>query len=282
MSEVLIGREAIARGVVTRHELQRWYRPLFPGVHAAKGVLTLRDRTMGAWLWSRRRAVIAGVAASALHGAQWVDDDQPVELIWNCTRPPRGILTRNEILAADEITEVTALPVTSLARTAFDLGRHLPRSEAIKRMDALMWATPFGVDDVLRLAECHRGVRGVRRLKAALPLVDCGAASPRETWLRLLLVDAGLPRPRTQIPVYDGWRWVRVLDMGWEEVKVAVEYDGDQHRTDRKQYAKDIRSTRTLERLGWIVIRVIKEDRPEEIIESVRAALIRRGLSAAA
>jgi hypothetical protein len=31
------------------------------------------------------------------------------------------------------------------------------------------------------------------------------------------------------------------LDMGWEEALVAVEYDGDQHRTDRWQYTKDVR-----------------------------------------
>lgn len=31
------------------------------------------------------------------------------------------------------------------------------------------------------------------------------------------------------------------VDMGWEDIKVAVEYDGDQHRSNRRQYVKDIR-----------------------------------------
>src|ERR1700730_13211107 len=58
MAGVLIGSEAVARGVVTRHELQRWYEPIYPGVYAAKGQqLSLRDRTEGAWLWSRRGGV---------------------------------------------------------------------------------------------------------------------------------------------------------------------------------------------------------------------------------
>jgi very-short-patch-repair endonuclease len=43
---------------------------------------------------------------------------------------------------------------------------------------------------------------------------------------------------------------------------VAVEYDGDQHRVDRLQYAKDIRRLERLDRLGWLVVRVIAEDRP--------------------
>jgi Protein of unknown function (DUF559) len=68
-------------------------------------------------------------------------------------------------------------------------------------------------------------------------------------------VQAGLPRPQTQIAVLDEFRGVIVyLDMGWEDVKIAVEYDGEQHRSDRRQYTWDIRRLEMLERLGWIVI----------------------------
>ena len=66
-------------------------------------------------------------------------------------------------------------------------------------------------------------------------LVDGGASSPKDTWLRLLLVDAGLPTPTTQIPVVDDYRALAMLDMGWTEFGVAVEYDGDHHRSDRRQ-----------------------------------------------
>ena len=157
------------------------------------------------------------------------------------------------------------------------MGRQLPRGEAVARLDALMRATPFCVENVLLLAKRYPRARGVRRLRAALPLVDPGAASPKETWLRLLLIDAGLPAPTTQIPVNEGWRTIGVLDMGWERCKVAVEYDGDHHRTDRRQYARDHWRLRKLEELGWIVIRVIAEDKPEDVVRRVRAALVRRG-----
>ena len=104
MGEIFIGSEAVANGVVTRHELARWYRPIYPNVHAPRGCdLTLHDRILGAWLWSKRNGIITGVAASALHGADWVDPDASVELILNCTRPPRGVVTRNERIAQDEI-----------------------------------------------------------------------------------------------------------------------------------------------------------------------------------
>ena len=142
-----------------------------------------------------------------------------------------------------------------------------------------MRATPFSIEDVTILAKRYSRAKGLRRMRAALPLVDGGAASPKETCLRLLVIDAGFPIPTTQIPVTDGRGWlVRVLDMGWEDVKVAAEYDGDQHRADRRQYVKDVQVMRKLERLDWIVVRVIKEDRAEDIIARLDQAFRKRGI----
>jgi hypothetical protein len=279
MGELLIGSEAIAGGVVTKYELQRWYRPVFRNVHAPRNrVLSLRDRTVGAWLWSHRGGIVTGVAASALHGAEWVDDDVTIELVWDYIRSPQGIVVRHERLADDEITCIAGLPVTTPARTAFDLGRFLPRGKAIERLDALMRACPFSPEEVLLLAKRYRGARGVAKLKAVLPLVDGGAASPPESRLRLLYIDAGLPRPTTQITIVDEWgRPVRTVDMGWEEYTVAPEYDGGQHQTDRAQYVKDLRVLPKLAQLGWDVMRVIKEDRQADVIMRAYQALKARG-----
>ncbi len=105
-----------------------------------------------------------------------------------------------------------------------------------------------------------------------------GAASPQETRLRLLYLDAGFPRPTTQIAVFeDRWKVLRTLDMGWEEFMVAAEYDGDQHRTDRVQYVRDQRLMPKVARLGWDVIRAIKEDRDVEILDCTYLSLVRRG-----
>jgi very-short-patch-repair endonuclease len=95
--------------------------------------------------------------------------------------------------------------------------------------------------------------------------------------LRIVLIQAGLQRPQTQIPVRNEFgRAIAYLDMGWEDVKVAAEYDGEQHRNDRRQYTWDVRRLEMLEGLGWIVIRVVAGDRPAEVVGRVRAALARR------
>lgn len=276
MRGVFIGREALAAGAVTRYELSRYYRRLYPDVYLSmRQQPSLRDRARGAWLWSGRHGVIAGVAASALHGARWVDDDHPVELVHRPGRPVPGLVVRSDGMNPDETTVRRGLPVTTVHRTAFDLGRLLPRDEAVARLDALHAIVPFTTDDVAELTERHRGSRGVRRLPTTLSLVDGGAESPKETWLRLLLIDAGFPSPTTQIAVIGRSGKVAWIDMGWEAWRLGVEYDGDHHRTDRRQYVKDQRRLRMLEAMGWTVIRVIAEDRPGDVVARVNAALVK-------
>ena len=64
--------------------------------------------------------------------------------------------------------------------------------------------------------------------------------------------------------------------MGWPHIRVSVEYDGDQHRTDRFTYVKDMRRAELIDRLGWRNVRVVKEDRKIDILARVRDAWARR------
>jgi len=279
MSNVFIGSEEVAAGRVTRHELRRWYTAVYRGVYAPNDAdLSLRDRAIAAWLASGRKGVVAGVAAAALHGASWIDPAKPVELVGVRCRPQTGLVPRADRIAGDEITRVSGLPVTSRVRTAFDLGRHLDRTEALASLDALMWNQHFSVADVRALGDRYPRAWGLRRLLELLPLIDGGAESPPESRIRLWLHDSGFPRPETQIPVMEGGAYpAAFLDIGWPEFKVAVEYDGDHHRKDRRQYVKDIARLRMLDALGWIVIRLVAEDEPKDVIARVEAALVRRG-----
>src|SRR5689334_20267280 len=120
MEQPFIGSEAVAAGDISRHELRTYCRAIMPNVYLGTRVEpTLRQRTVAAWLWSRREAVIAGAAAAAIHGAKWVDDRVPVELIWRNARAPQRVVTRHQVLLADEFERVDGLPVTTPQRTAF-------------------------------------------------------------------------------------------------------------------------------------------------------------------
>jgi len=110
MSGVILGGEAVAAGRVTRHELGRWYTTIFHGVYVPKNAeLSLRDRAIAAWLASGRKGVVAGVVASALHGAPWVDPAHPVELVGVKCRAQNGLVPRTERIDDDDIIQVSGL-----------------------------------------------------------------------------------------------------------------------------------------------------------------------------
>lgn len=275
--EPFLGSAAMASGRLTRHQLRTGFRRLYRDVYLPADVeLTAAARARAAWLSLGDRITLAGVSAAALHGTKWLDADSPAEVIRSDRNHQSGIIVHDYELRADETTLVRGTRVTTPARTAFDIGRTRPARLAIPMLDALLRATATTPADVLTVAASRPGARGVRLLTSHLGLVDGGAESPRETRLRLILVDAGLPRPETQIEFRDRRGRVRVrVDMGWREWKVAVEYDGVQHWHDARQRSWDIERIALLEESGWTVIRVSAEmlARPDVLIQRVIAKL---------
>lgn len=277
-----IATEALAAEALTFRELRRFHAAVHPGVWAPRDAdFSASDRARAAWLWSARRGVVAGLSASAMLGAKWIDPDADAELVYTNRRPPRGIIVHTDTLLSGEVQAISGLPVTTAARTAFDLGRRLEFSSAVQRVDALMNATGVSIDDIRAIALGHRRVRGLRRLRKVLDVVDAGSESPYESLTRLLLITNGFPRPQTQIRVADKYGFVVArLDMGWPQWRVGLDFDGAHHWTDPKQRTKDIERYARLPELGWIDIRVsgdMLHNRPQLVLDRAGAALMGRG-----
>ncbi|UXA18627.1 hypothetical protein [Mycobacterium sp. SMC-4] len=282
MRELIVGSEALADRTVTRQDLRRRFVKLHHNVYAPRGMtLTARDRAYAAWLWSRRRATLAGLSAAAMHGSRWLPADGPAELTRMRAATAPGILIRREALLDDEVCLVSSIDCTSVARTVFDIGRRVPGDEAVIRIDALLNATRCPLADVGAVVTRHPGARGIRRLREVLELVDGGAESPQETRVRLRLIRDGAPRLQTQIPIRNAsGRAVRRIDMGWEDYRVGVEYDGEQHWTDPTAHSADIARLEFLADCGWIIIRVSARHlrvAPDDIWRRAERALRRRG-----
>jgi restriction endonuclease-like protein len=277
MDDLIVGSEALAAGLVTRHQLRTKYDKLHYNVYAQAGMqLDAADKAMAAWLWSRRTATLVGTSAAAMHGTKWLPDDAPAELAHTNQPAPPGIVICRGTIADDEICLRQSIDCTTPARSAYDIGRRVPGDTAIIRIDALLNATGCKVEDVERIADRYPGARGIRRLRAALDLADGGAESPKETELRLLLVRDGLPRPVTQILVRRPGHRERRIDMGWPHWKVGVEYDGEQHFSNPDDYADDIERLEFLATQGWVIVRVSSRQlryNRAEILRRVRAAL---------
>jgi hypothetical protein len=179
-SNPFIGSEALVNGrVANKHQLRTRHQAIFPDIYLRNGVeLTLRRRTLGAWLWTYGDGVVAGLAAAAMHGSRWVADDVSVEMIWSNPRAARGVVTRRDRLLVGEFEKVDGIWVTTPARTAFDLGRRESFALRVERLDALGNATGLDIEAVMAVSRLHPGSPGVRRLPGVLAAYDAGAESP--------------------------------------------------------------------------------------------------------
>ncbi|QCH25715.1 DUF559 domain-containing protein [Mycobacteroides salmoniphilum] len=249
--------EALANHLITGYAL-RGFTALYPAVYVPPSAeVTPLKRAEAAWLWSRRHGVLAGISAAAVHGTKWLPPSGPAELIHTNRRAPQDISVWSDRLRRDEQTVINGLPVTTPARTAFDIGRRTTVDLAIERLDALMNATGTSVADIETVVARHRGARGLTRLAHVLDLVNGGAESPWETRTRLIVVRAGFTAPQTQLVVRNRFGdFVARLDMGWKDHKVGIEFDGAQHWTDAGQRSRDIDRAKELADEGWRIVRV--------------------------
>src|SRR3954453_13300891 len=116
-----LGAEALAAGAIPERSMRALYEPVYPGVYSPAGIeLSASQRAQAAWLWSRRRAVVAGNSAAALLGAKWVSPSLDAELVHDNRKPPPRIVVRSDTLAPQEVLTVDGVAVTTPARTAFD------------------------------------------------------------------------------------------------------------------------------------------------------------------
>lgn len=180
------------------------------------------------------------------------------------------------------VVTVAGLSVESVEDCFVHVATELDHGELVAVGDAIVARDRTGrleIADLVRNAAHFRGARGMARVDRALRAIRVGAESPRESMLRLLIVGAGLPEPELQVEVRDAaGAFVARLDTGWPALRVGVEYDGQQHRVDDRQYARDIERHRRLEEAGWRVIRVTArelDDGGRRIVGIIRAAVRR-------
>ncbi|MDG4664294.1 hypothetical protein [Mycobacterium sp. 236(2023)] len=273
MGEPFIGSEALREGRLSRHALRTRFVAIYPDVYLSAGTEpTAVSKAEAAWLWTRRDGIVAGRSAAALHRSRWVSAGPPAEVLWDNRRAPRGMHVWSDWVADDEVQTLRGIRVTTPERTALDIACRYPTKPAVAAIDALARATRMKIADVELLADRHKGRRGIRQARRTLNLVDPGAESPQETYLRLSVISHGFPPPQTQIPVYDDHGGlVAELDMGWDAMMIALDYEGDHHRQTREAFNKGIRRHDAVTQLGWTDIRVTASDTEGGIIATLAA-----------
>ncbi|HUE60748.1 MAG TPA: DUF559 domain-containing protein, partial [Acidimicrobiales bacterium] len=115
---------------------------------------------------------------------------------------------------------------------------------------------------------------GIRTMRRVVELVEPAAESAMESRLRMLLVLAGLPRPRAQVVIHDeSGRFVGRPDLYYDRHRLGIEYDGAVHRDS---LAKDNRRQNRLLNAGVRLLRFTAADvlgDPASVVTQVRRML---------
>ncbi|HEX4819384.1 MAG TPA: DUF559 domain-containing protein [Acidimicrobiales bacterium] len=242
------------------------------------------------------RTVVSTQAACALHGFRrsqpGVIEVQTPE--GGSHTPVFGTIHETFWLPRSHIVEVNKLPVTSVARTVFDVAGHpkhplafqndLLRANHVKQMT---WLVNHAIrDHGMRMLDLDRvlastGRRGkpgtaiIREIVADLGVDYAPSASELQDLFSEMLDAYGVPRPDEEIDLGTAERWVGRVDFVWRRQRVIVEVDGRQHGAPLDRRADRARDS-ALGGEGWTIIRVTRAElvhEPEKVIARIRLAL---------
>jgi hypothetical protein len=188
-------------------------------------------------------------------------------------------VTHARRLQEADVIACRGLPVTSGPQTFLDLAATLPPWELVAVGDALVRAGHVDTASLASRLDRAARVRGIVRARDCAGLLSPLSMSRPESVIRYWLAVSYLPTPTPQVPVHDRWgREAAHADLGYEEWKVALEYEGRLH-ADAEQFGRDIDRYSLMAADGWLVLRFAGRHLhgPGTVLERTRRALLSRG-----
>lgn len=175
--------------------------------------------------------------------------------------------------------------MTSLERTVLDLSPLLTDEKLLGVIDNILWrrrpptlrATIPTLSAALSRTQARRGRS---RIVALLPLATSRSDSDPETAFRLRFIRAGFPDPLPNQDILDeNGAFLAMPDLQFLEYRMAFDYEGDHHRTDARQWRKDLRRVPLLQDAGWHHTRLSGNDLadPRYVLSRTRRLLLDRG-----
>jgi uncharacterized protein DUF559 len=253
---------------------------LHPGVYTVGHRVICREgRWLAAVLRGGAGAVLSHRSAAELwgicrpRGSAQIDIASP-----RSTRSHTSIRRHHINYYPDELTTRRRIPVTTLARTVFDLAADL-RLEAFEAaIREAEYLHRFRLEKLERLLERYPARRGAVTITACLRSLGHGprgrVRSRLEVRFAALLARTGLPRPSINALLdLDGFKVE--ADCLWRAQRVIVELDGGESHGTRVAFEEDRERDRRLQAAGWRVIRVTwrQLDRPKLLIGDLQQIL---------
>jgi very-short-patch-repair endonuclease len=252
----------LTRARLRRAGIQHPYRGVSAG---GLDLATVRDRAQALLPVMEAGQVFSHTTALALYGTPLppLPDDVHVSVAFPRT-PPRRPGVIGHALKASPFVLLGVLPVTPAAVAWGQSAALLGREDLVAAGDHLVTGARRGTAGICTQAELTAvaiswsGRPGATRLTWAAPFVRIGARSRPETHLRLLITRARLPEPVVEHPVAVAGGRVLHPDLAYPDARLAVEYEGDGHRS-RSEWERDIERRELLADVEWRTIRVTSQ-----------------------
>jgi hypothetical protein len=185
------------------------------------------------------------------------------------------------LLPERHTTDRLAIPVTTPARTLFDLAGVIHPGRVERALDHALSTglARLGQVQVVFAELARRGRRGTATMRELLDVRGEGYVAPSselEALARTVFAAAGLPEPSAEVDLGDDDDWIGRVDLVFLPERLVVELDSMRHHSALLDRLSDTDRTRRLRAAGWRVKRVSWWDlveRPEEIVAEVRGLL---------
>ncbi|CAD6007017.1 hypothetical protein [Agreia sp. COWG] len=290
-------REALSLGASAKQLRASDLTAPFHGARLPVGVDTLRDRCLALQSVTNPTTFFSHSTAARLYGVplpRRLEHESAVHVtVERPNRAPQrpGVIGHScaSGTEGESWLDSRGLRIARATRVWLDLATQLDLTELVIAGDYLLRGfrerdgthTPFVTIAQLRQAAHHNGDRRRRTLIArALDLVRERVDSPYETRLRLIIWSAGFPDPVVNQPILDArGDTIAQPDLRVPGFMVGVEYQGDGHRTDRRQWQRDVVRRRELDAIRWKTLEAVVPDirNPAHLLHALEFELRERG-----
>lgn len=252
------------------------FRRLHDGVYVSRDLdLTLELRIDAALLVLPKDAAATHLTGLAVHGVD-AGNPEPLRFATTARHPVRrdGIRAiRRMSMPRRQNRVLCPLDCWLDACVDLDLPQAVLAGDWIVRLDLA------SVPTLNRFVDSIDNWEGITTAREAAGLIRAGSESPRETFVRMMLVLAGLPEPACNVDIVVAGRFLGRGDLVYVEYRVLVEYDGRQHADDTYQWNRDLDRLEGFADHDWLVERVTNRRLrdPRRVVLRVYELLRRRG-----
>lgn len=274
--------QGIAAGITPGRLRSRAFRKVLPGVYVdAAAVRRPYERVEAATLIHPEPAYASHTSAARVYGLPVPREltEEHVTVFRRQDRRSRRGVRSHLATASGSTTRLSGLRISSPTQLFTEMATLLTLVDLVVLGDDMVRRKLATPEDLVRTATEYSGDHA-RKARRAAALVRPEVDSPMETRLRLLLVLAGLPEPKVNHKVYEHGRLLYRFDLSYPGLRLAVEYDGRQHRDDDDQWDHDIDRDEWLDLHDWMIVKVFSRGiyrDPAKTVERVRRAIVARG-----